>query len=158
MCIRDRPCTAEENEKLTPGTKIKVTGYKAEWSGEVEITDATITILEGSWIAEEACDVTAVAGTDDLIKHINELVVFKGMTVAASTDADGNEVPFLYKWDGSGSQGDDLYFNVTLGDKTYTFTVNRGSDSGIAVDLCAITENGEVLGLVTEVGAIAAVL
>ena len=37
-------------------------------------------------------------------------------------------------------------------DWTSTFTVNRGSDSGIAVDMCAITENGEVIGLVTEVG------
>ena len=39
-----------------------------------------------------------------------------------------------------------------------TFTVNRGSDSGIAVDMCAITENGEVIGLVTEVGSNYAVI
>ncbi len=37
-------------------------------------------------------------------------------------------------------------------DWTNTFTINRGSNSGIAVDMCAITENGEVIGLVTEVG------
>ena len=37
-------------------------------------------------------------------------------------------------------------------DWTYTFTVNRGTNSGIQVDMCAITENGEVIGLVTEVG------
>ena len=41
---------------------------------------------------------------------------------------------------------------------TSTFTVNRGSDSGIAVDMCAITENGEVIGLVTEVGSNYAVI
>ena len=39
-----------------------------------------------------------------------------------------------------------------------TFTDNRGSDSGIAVDMCAITENGEVIGLVTEVGSNYAVI
>ena len=32
-------------------------------------------------------------------------------------------MPFLYNWDGSGTQGDDLYFNVAVGDQTYTFTV-----------------------------------
>lgn len=34
-------CSEEDYEKLTVGTKIKVTGYKSEWSGEVEIIDAT---------------------------------------------------------------------------------------------------------------------
>ena len=38
-------CTEEEAAKLVPGTKIEVKGYKAEWSGEVEIVDAQITIL-----------------------------------------------------------------------------------------------------------------
>ena len=115
-------CSEEDYEKLTPGTKIKVTGYKSEWSGEVEITDATFEIEEGSYIAP-AEDVTALLGTDELINHQNEFVSFKGMTVEASTDADGNEVPFLYSWDGSGQDGDDLYFNVSLDGETYTFTV-----------------------------------
>ena len=33
-----------------------------------------------------------------------------------------------------------------------SFTVNRGSNSGIEVGMCAITANGEVVGLVMEVG------
>ncbi len=37
-------------------------------------------------------------------------------------------------------------------DWTNTFTINRGTNSGIQVDMCAITENGEVIGLVTEAG------
>lgn len=115
-------CSEEDYEKLTPGTKIKVTGYKSEWSGEVEITDATFEIEEGSYIAP-AEDITALLGTDELINHQNEFVSFKGMTVEASTDADGNEVSFLYSWDGSGQDGDDLYFNVSLDGETYTFTV-----------------------------------
>lgn len=115
-------CSEEDYEKLTPGTKIKVTGYKSEWSGEVEITDATFEIEEGSYIAP-AEDITALLGTDELINHQNEFVSFKGMTVEASADADGNEVPFLYSWDGSGQDGDDLYFNVSLDGETYTFTV-----------------------------------
>ena len=116
-------CSAEDYEKLVPGAKIKVTGYKSEWSGEVEIVDATFELEEGSYIAP-ALDVTELLGTDELIAHQNEFVSFKGLTVAAAgQDDNGNDVAFLYSWDGSGQDGDDLYFNVTLGDATYTFTV-----------------------------------
>lgn len=38
-------------------------------------------------------------------------------------------------------------------DWTNTMTVNRGSDAGITEGLCAITANGQVVGLVTEVGS-----
>lgn len=121
--IYEMACSEEDYEKLTPGTKIKVTGYKAEWSGEIEIIDATFEIQEGNYIAE-ALDVTSLLGTDELINHQNEFVSFKGMTVeAAGQDEEGNDVAFLYKWDGSGQDGDDLYFNVSKDGKTYTFTV-----------------------------------
>ena len=43
--------------------------------------------------------------------------------MAASTDANGNEAAFLYNYDGSGADGDDLYFNVDYNGATYTFTV-----------------------------------
>ena len=38
-------------------------------------------------------------------------------------------------------------------DWTSTFTINRGENAGIEVGMCAITENGEVVGLVSEVGS-----
>jgi len=121
--IYNMPCSEEEYAKLTPGTKIRVSGYKAEWSGEVEIIDATYEILKGSYIAEPV-DVTNLLGTDELIKHQNEFVSFKGMeVVAAGQDDEGNDVPFLYNWDGSGEDGSDLYFKVKLGENVYTFTV-----------------------------------
>lgn len=115
-------CSEEDYAKLTLGTKIKVTGYKSAFQGEVEIIDATFEILDGNYVAP-ATDVTALLGTDDLIKHQNEFVSFKGMTVEATKDVDGNDVAFLYSWDGSGQDGSDLYFNVSVGGKTYTFTV-----------------------------------
>ena len=37
-------------------------------------------------------------------------------------------------------------------DWSNTFTINRGSNSGIKVNMCAITANGELVGLVSEVG------
>ena len=115
-------CSEADYAKLTPGTKIKVTGYKSEWSGEVEITDATFELEDGNYVAP-VTDVTALLGKDELIDHQNQFVSFKGMTVEASKDANGNEVAFLYNWDGSGEDGNDLYFNVSLNGQTYTFTV-----------------------------------
>lgn len=122
--VYNMTCTEEDYAKLVPGTKIKVTGFKTEWSGEVEIAEgATFEILEGSYIAP-AVDVTSLLGTDQLIDHQNQFVSFKGMTVeAAGQDADGNDVAYLYNWDGSGEDGSDLYFNVSLNGETYTFTV-----------------------------------
>lgn len=116
-------CSEEDFEKLVPGTKIRVNGYKAEWSGEVEIVDATFEIIEGNYIAP-VLDVTELlANEEELIKHQNEFVSFKGMTVEASKDAEGNDVAFLYNWDGSGQDGNDLYFNVSKDGQTYNFTV-----------------------------------
>ena len=37
-------------------------------------------------------------------------------------------------------------------DWSNTYTINRGTSSGIQQNMCAITANGEVVGLVTEVG------
>ena len=116
-------CSEEDFAKLTEGTKIRVTGYKAEWAGEVEIMDATFEIVEGdTWVAE-ATDVTALLGTDELAAHMNKFVSFKGMTVEPSVAPDGSEVAFLYNWDGSGQDGNDLYFNVSLNGQTYNFCV-----------------------------------
>lgn len=121
--IYDMACSEEDYELLTPGTCIRVTGYKGEWSGEVEIMDGTFEIVEGKTFVAEPVDVTEMLGKDELIDHQNQLVQFKGLTVAPSTDANGKEAAFLYNYDGSGSDGDDLYFNVSYNGETYTFTV-----------------------------------
>ena len=38
-------------------------------------------------------------------------------------------------------------------DWSYSFTINRGSRSGIEVGMCAITESGAVVGVISEVGS-----
>lgn len=124
------PAPEEDYAKLEKGTKIKATGYKSEWSGEVEITDATFEIEEGSYVAD-AKDVTDLLGQDSLIDYQNQFVGFKGLTVEA---ADDTGAAYLYKWDGSGSEGDDLYFNVSKDGNTYTFTVESylcGADTDV---------------------------
>ncbi len=121
--LYNMPMSEEDYAKLVPGTKIRVTGYKAEWAGEVEITDAAFEILEADPFIPEALDITALLGTEDLIAHQNELICVKGAVVTAKKDAAGNDVAFLYNWDGSGQPGNDLYFDVTVNGAVYTFTV-----------------------------------
>ena len=139
-------CDEETGKKVIPGTKIRVSGEKATWEGEVEIMNATLEVIEGdTWIAEST-DVTALLGTEDLVKHQNEKVSFKGMTVVACNDAGD---AFQYKWNGSGAEGDDLYFNVAVGGATYTFCVESylcglGSDAYEAVRALKV---GDVIDL-----------
>ena len=122
--LYEMQCAEADAAKLVPGTKIKVTGYKGEWAGEVEIMDATFELLEGTYVAE-AVDGTAWLGTDELAAHMNQFVALKGLTIEPSTDAEGNEVAFLYNWDGSGAQGDDLYFNASINGNVYNFCVEQ---------------------------------
>ena len=123
-------CSAEDYALFTEGTAVKVTGYKAEWSGEIEITDATFEIVEGNYVAE-AKDVTELLDTKEIIDLQNQKVTFKGMTVEASTDDEGNESAFLYK---GGVAGNDIYFNVSYNGVTYAFTVETdlcGADTDV---------------------------
>ncbi|MDO5119811.1 MAG: hypothetical protein Q4D48_06960 [Coriobacteriales bacterium] len=120
--IYNATCSEEDYAKLVDGQKIKVTGYKAEWSGEIEVVEGVIEFEDGNYLAA-AVDVTDKLGTDELINFQNQKVAFKGMTIEASKDASGADVAYIYNWDGSGTDGDDLYFNVTDGKATYQFTV-----------------------------------
>ena len=149
--IYNATCSEDDAAKLVAGQKIKVSGYKAEWSGEIEIVEGELEFEDGSTYIAEAVDVTDLLGTDDLINYQNQKVAFKGMTVEASTDPDGNEVAFLYNWDGSGSEGDDLYFNVSDGKATYSFAVesyltDKDTDVYKAVQALAIGDTVDLEG------------
>ena len=118
-------CSEEDSKKLTPGTKIKVKGYRATWADEIEVAEgATFEFEDGNYIAP-AKDVTDLLGSADLIKSQNLPVAFKGLTVVSAA---------TYKWDNSGNPGDDLYFKVAKGDQVFTFTVEsylRGKDTDV---------------------------
>ena len=105
-------CSEEDAAKLTPGTKIRVTGNKGEWAGEVEIMDGTFEFVKGDSFVAEALDVTALLGTEEMIAHQNEFVAFKGMTVEA----------IEYK---NGEPGDDIYVTVGKDGGSYSFCVER---------------------------------
>ena len=114
-------CSEEDAAKLTPGTKIRVTGNKGEWAGEVEIMDGTFEFVKGDSYVAQALDVTALLGTDEMISHQNEFVAFKGMTVEA----------IEYK---NGEPGDDIYVTLGKDGQSYSFCVEvylTGPDSDV---------------------------
>ena len=118
--IYNMECSEENAAKLVPGAKIRVTGYKSEWSGEVEIVDGTFELLEGSYTAEPV-DVTDLLGTDALVEHQNEKVTFTGLTVEA----------IAYKND---EPGDDIYLTLSKDGVSYNFCVEvylTGTDSDV---------------------------
>lgn len=126
--IYEMACSEEEFNALVPGTKIRVNGHKSEWSGEVEIIDATYEIIDGEFVAE-ALDVTSLLGTDELINEQNKFVAFKGMTVEAY---DENGAAFAYK--NEEEKTDDLYFKASLNGVTYDFCIEfylTGSDTDV---------------------------
>lgn len=115
--LYEMACSEEDATKLVPGTKIKVNGYKSEWSGEVEIVDATFEIEEGNYVAKPV-DVTKSLGTDELVKFQNQLVSFTDMTVESVS----------YKND---EPGDDIYVSFTKDGASYGFCLEyylNGSD------------------------------
>ena len=114
--IYNAACSEEDAAKLVPGAKIRVKGFKAEWSGEVEITDGTIEFLDGDAFNAEAFDATDLLGKDELVDHQNEKVAFKGLTVEAQDDG----AAFNYK--NAENKTDDLYV--------------RFSKDGVIVDFC----------------------
>ena len=141
-------CSEEDYEKLIPGKKIRVTGFKAEWSGEIEIAEgATFEFVDGTdaYVAE-ALDVTDLLGTDDLITKQNQFVAFKGLTVAAY---DESGAAFAYK--NAEEKTDDLYFKATLDGAEYDFCVEFylcGADTDVykAVEALEVGQKIDIEG------------
>ena len=135
--VYEMPCTEEEYDSLTIGTKVRVTGYKAEWSGEVEIIDATFEILEGNYVADPK-NVTELLGTEELINSQNMLVAFDGLTVV------GTEYQ-------NGTRGKDIYVTVNSNGAEYSFCVesyltNADSDLYKAVEALKAGDVIDVIG------------
>ena len=130
-------CSEEDAAKLVPGTKIRITGYKAAWSGEVEIIDATFEFVnDGLTYVAVPTDVTALLGSEDLVKYQNMLVSFKDMTF----------VSLSYK---GGERGDDIYVTFAKDGVNYDFCVERyltGPDSEVYLGVEALVA-GDVVDI-----------
>ena len=117
------PCSEEEYERLSEGTKIRYTGYKSEWAGEIEIVSDDLTpieILDGNYIADPIDVTEYINDEDELSLYQNRKVSFSGMIVEPYEET---MTAFAYGWDGSGSEGDDLYFSASIDGTTRTFVV-----------------------------------
>ena len=128
-------CSEEDAAKMVPGTKIRVTGYKGEWAGEVEIMDGTFEFVDGAdSVYIGATDYTDLLGTDEMIQHQNELAAFFGMTVKA----------IEYK---NGEPGDDIYLTLSKDGVDYNFCVEvylTGPDSEVYTTVGELAE-GDVV-------------
>ena len=128
-------CSEEDAAKMVPGTKIRVTGYKGEWAGEVEVMDGTFEFVDdGETFIAEALDVTDLLASEELIAHQNEFVAFKGMTVKA----------IEYK---NGEPGDDIYVTLEKDGAEYSFCVEvylTGPDTAVYTTVGELVE-GDVV-------------
>ena len=127
----EEPSSSDVSEASSEGSdtaEATVLSHEEYMAAELdtEVTIQAYVQAKQSYYAEQ--------GTDELEQHQNEKVSFTGLTVAPSTDANGNEAAFLYNYDGSGTQGDDVYFNVSYNGQTYSFVVESylcGSDTEV---------------------------
>ena len=132
--LYEMPCSKEDFDKMVPGTKIKVKGFKAEWAGEVEIIDATYEIIEGQTYIAEAIDLTDKLGTEELINFQNQKALFKGMTVVSLSYKDS-------EWD------KDIYLTVSYNGAEYSFCVENylnGPDTDVYKAVAAL-QAGDVI-------------
>ncbi len=133
--IYEMACSEDDYAKLTEGTKIKVTGVKSEWSGEVEIVDATFEIEDGNYVAT-ATDVTDLLGKDELIEKQNQLVSFTDLTVksvAFKNDQPGDDIYVTFEKDGNElSACLEYYLN---GSDEEFYNLVSGLEEGATVDV-----------------------
>ena len=133
----DMACAEEDAAKLVPGTKIRVTGEKAIFDGEVEIMNATFEFVEDadSYIAEPLA-ATELLGTAELESHMNKLASFEGLTIEAIS----------YKND---EPGDDIYVTVGYNGASYDFCVEvylTGTESEVYTTVGTL-EVGDVVNV-----------
>lgn len=156
--------SSDEAAQLTKGTKIKVSGQKGSWAGEIEVAEGTgsFEVSGEDTYVPEAVDVTAEMGTDSLIEKQNMLVVLKDVKVAESVyeekDDKGNVTEthsdaFWYGWENSSEKGSnaDIYFNVEINGTVYNIVVEsdecpEGSDVYSAAEALNIGDTVDVTG------------
>ena len=143
----DMACSEADAAKLVPGTKIKVTGDKGVWAGQVEVMDGTFEFEDGSWVADPL-DIGQMFDAAQLESHMNERISVSGAKIADK----GDGAAFFYNWDNSGEDGScDLYFDVESNGGKITFVVRRyltapGSEAYEAVKNLKVGDTVDIEG------------
>ena len=133
--IYNMACSKEDAAKLSPGTKICVSGTKGLWNGEVEILDGTFTFVEGgdTYIAE-AKDVTSLIGKEALIDSMNQLIAVRGAKI--------EKISY-------NQPGNDIYITTTVGETTLELQVEgylTGTDSDVYKTVAGLKE-GDIVDI-----------
>lgn len=110
--VYELACDEADADWFKDGNGFRVTGFKSEWSGEVEVTDATFTKLSQTYNAEVKNLDDNFGNNDALLPYQNQLVTFTGVSVEDIT----------YK---NGEPGDDIYLTVSRDGKTMDLCVER---------------------------------
>lgn len=133
----------KDADVLLPGTLIRVKGYKSEWSGEVELTDATYEFVDVGGNAGKVYDpvdlTDLIGNNDELIKHMNQKASFKNLTVVEYTEVTSDADGYLVVKDANGTE--------------ITFVVRRyltSPESDLAKTVAAFAA-GDVVDLTTFV-------
>ena len=120
--------TQEQFDALEEGTKVRISGEKAEYAGEIEVAGNDIKleeILEGKYIAAPV-DVAGIGG-EELMKYMNRKVVFKGAVVRPQDNGEA-----ISKKDSDSDP--DLYFDAAIGADKISFCVESyltGTDTDV---------------------------
>lgn len=142
--IYELPCSeADYNNNLVIGAKIRVTGKIGDFAGEKEIIDATYEILEGSYISTPK-DLTDAFVSGEVSQYQNQKFTIKGAQIVAKNDG---ESAFYYGWNNSGNPGDDVYFDIKVGENTYSFVIESylcGKDTDVYKAATALTVGATV--------------
>ena len=126
-------CTKEQYDNLDIGECIIVKGNKQQWSGLIEITEATIYEIDSSYrFVAKAGTLMPYEFEGYSRDYINQLIALHELKVLSFSEDE--DVAFRYKYNGTGERGDDIYFKVQVGNSEYIFVV--------AAELC--DENSEV--------------
>ncbi len=115
----------ETANSIGEGTLVKVTGTKAEWSGEIEIIDATVEVYADQepsvYPANDVSDLFGESQVENLAAYMNQKVTINGLEVVKVETKDSEYDP-------------DLYITCTLGDVEVNLCVENyltGPDSEV---------------------------
>ena len=110
--VYELACDEADAEWFKDGNGFRVTGYKGEWSGEIEVVDGTFTKLSQTYTAEVKNLDDKFGDNDALLPYQNQLVAFTGVSVENIS----------YK---GGEPGDYIYLTVSRDGKTMDICVER---------------------------------
>lgn len=145
--IYSLPVTVEQYNSIKVGDKIKVTGQKAEWQGEVEIdgskagAEGTFEIVGTEKFLSKSKDLSSILGNaDELKKHNNEYVYLKGLEIVSISfpKGDGGDTEVKVKYTPAEGAAVEYTFFVETDltpNTTETYNTVKGLKAGDKVNL-----------------------